>query len=452
MSIVDRAGAGPAPNFAQNFNPLIFRDGLRVSPWPMMPGTTTSGFPRTSPRASMGTQHADAPDETDAQVMTQYTAINPPDGNFPPSLFSATDLIFCTHQPQRASGAAVQRKSLSSACSPVHGFTLSMANAFLRQQHRSALALVDSLVPPSGGLSIRERLTRALYPAAPRGGGATQRISEFDAIDFYLRLALNPREVLEEDAAAAAPPNALSERQKIELHYLFPRGVVRRLTYMGISMAQSNQLYSPGPPQVSSMSADDGQTLLNVGYSGPLIVRDFWGASVGNHLWLLVKPYTPPDHAGSGDDFPPVQIVPYCSRNLSADVPIAEGLYTSRTLPSVVDGQAANNPNWMKDLRQFKLEWVGGSVQPSEAERDKLVAALMEAGSADRAQFIYVGKVLAITGRSTISTETRQRAAGLTVPPNTDGLSVAFTSCEMLPLLTVSVSQRPWGSYVLSCN
>jgi len=392
MSLVDRAGAGPAPNFVPSFNPLIFSDSLTVSNLPNMLGASSPALPNLVPAPEIGSRHTDMADEAAQQVTAQYTVLNPSTGEFSGSLLAASDLLFCSGFPRTATDVM-----LNSAHTPVYGFTLSMMNAFLRAQWLKAAPL--------------------LSPTASLRTGATSGMKEYDLIDYHLRLETDKHPLYDNKTSSAF---AGTQTEKLNLHYAFGMGVMKRVRFLGPSVAQSNSLYSVASENITSMTAENGASLLSVGFNGPLICRNFWGeeAVTGKHLWLLLKPY----HGDLQDNREitenkkrqklvgerqdsALQFVPYVGRGFSNEVDLHQRVYKN-----VVDETRA-------------------------------------------AQAIYVGQVLSVFGFKTLSSEVYELAAGL-APDATyqPGPGESFRFTEQLPLLQINVPARPWGSYVLYNN
>lgn len=389
MSVTDSAGAGAAPRFGKQFNPLIFRDSLQVSRWPMMAGTTEGNFPNMVPRATMGVTHTDMSDEGGAQASGQFIVVNSPSGNFPSGLLTACDLLFRSRFP----GKVPTQFFSSSAATPVYAFTLAMVNAFLRLQYATAAGRVVA----SQGLGAGQPITPNDMQRHLFGNVLAASVPhEYDIVEYGLRLSSNPMPGGPTTVIAAPLGNALDDNERLDLHYLFPFGVQRRLAYLGVSMAQSNTLYSPGPPELTSLSAETGQTLLTAMFRGPAMVRNFWGpkATMGKHLWIVCRP--------NADGVP--QIMPYVSDAYD------NGLDSSaRTYVNAV-------------------------------------------GKKQYAPCMYIGQVLIIAGNKLLAEDVYNTAAGLGIGSTRAALSQAFSIAEQLPILTIMVHPARWGAYDLKTN
>lgn len=378
----DGTYAGTAPALVPSFNPLIFRDTLRAAPWPTMPETSTTGFPSGMPTPlPLNTEHSDMADELGQQVNAQYTVINPRSGPYSPTLLSATDYLFSVAVPisSQVAPRAAQKVMLSNAMSSaVYGMTLSMLNHYLRAQYAKALEMLRQVALPPAVFAAEEQF--------------------LDYIDDALE------------------NNALSRAQHNQLHYLLPRGVVRVVTPLGPSAAQSNALYQPlSTGDITSLSAETGQTVITVGERGSNQLRNFWGPygfMPTKHLWFVVKPLQ--------------------------TIEARERLKRIYNAPQVVP--------WVSDA----------AFDTSVAPAARLYYSSLE-GLVAKAPVFYVGMVLGRKGKMDVLADVYRVSAGLgrvntktgvVDSSDVDNLSTAFTATEHLGILTVNATQKLNESYI----
>jgi hypothetical protein len=164
---------------------------------------------------------------------------------------------------------------------------------------------------------------------------------------------------------------------------------------------------------ITSLSADTGQTVITVGERGSNQLRNFWGKygfMPMKHLWFIVKPLQPDGEQRADLFHDAPQVVPWVSDD-SFDTSIAP---KARAYFSVLRGPLAKAP-------MFYVGMVLGRKGRTDAYADsyRIASGL---GTLDSRGRVYVGDV--------------------------DNLSACFTQTEMLGTLTVNATQKLNESYL----
>lgn len=354
---------------------MIFRDALAaetltVKPWPMMAGIS-SAFPNLAPKASIGMQHTDMSSEADT-IHAQFTVVNSPEptNKYHPKYIGQNQLLFSAAIPANSTAKQALGSAMTSAC---FVFNLPMINDFLR-------------------LNALEN--RQLF-AEIRGMAVAQRELEYDLLQ---RIAGRKSDAMKD--AADWRVNAMM--------YMLPKGVSKLIDLIGVSVSQSNSLYSPGEPMVS-LSADTGQTMITASIRGAARVKNFWGTDAlfpFKFLWLMIIPVMF-EGVGmeidplTGSPFPVPQLVPYVGNDFTNDVPASARYYKG----------------------------LGGVWE--------------------LAPLIPIGMIMDRYGKLNVADNIYEMACGK-VPGVS--LSAAFQTAELLPMLTINSNPKPFGNYVVFTN